>query len=107
MKPFERDIFEEKILRTAIITDEATLYEISLLAKDARTFLKNKNIEVTEMQSYILLITALIYKGNAPMDAIFRRNIAVRKTFFRKKNIEEQIKNNSVFVLDPAAQEPE
>ncbi len=107
MTPFEKSLFEEKLLKTAILSDEATYYEISLFAKEALCFLKRKNIEVTEIQAYALLISTLLYRGSYHIDTIFRRSIANRKTLNRKKMIEKRIKKNSVFALDPAELEPD
>ena len=72
---YEANILNAKILRAARLTDPATYVSISVLAKDAREYLKNKKIEVSETESLMLIIAALAHNRDAAMPAIIRRQI--------------------------------
>ena len=106
---YEANILNAKILRAARLTDPATYVSISVLAKDAREYLKNKKIEVSETESLMLIIAALAHNRDAAMPAIIRRHIVSWKVFYEELNKQKEIKKikeTAAPEIEPAEIEP-
>ena len=99
---YEYNILNTKILHAARLTDPATYVSISILAKDAREYLKSKKIEVNEKESLMLIIAALAHNRDAAMPAIIRRHIISCKTFYEELNKQAEEKE----AAGTAAEEP-
>ena len=102
MMAYEYNILNTKILHAARLTDSATYVSISILAKDAREYLKSKKIEVNETESLMLIIAALAHNRDAAIPAIIRRHIISCKTFYEELNKQEEEKE----AAGMAAEEP-
>lgn len=106
MLSYEYNILNTKILHAARLTDPATYVSISILAKDAREYLKSKKIEVNEKESLMLIIAALAHNRDAAIPAIIRRHIISCKVFYEELNKQKEIKETAAPEIEPAEIEP-
>ncbi len=86
MRPYELNLFEEKILRNTKRLDKATRVSLLMLAKEMQNYLLDKGIETTTEEMFMIMILTMANNHGPEVAMMIQRHIASCKTFYEAMN---------------------